>query len=67
MVLIPGADAKRPARDADMLASLPRRMLPAHKVPASLRVVPALDVAPSGKLRRAPTPTEGSGNALMSW
>jgi acyl-coenzyme A synthetase/AMP-(fatty) acid ligase len=30
-----------------------RRMLPAHKVPARIRFVPALEVSPSGKLVRA--------------
>jgi acyl-coenzyme A synthetase/AMP-(fatty) acid ligase len=36
---------------AEILAAC-RRALPAHKVPASIRVVNALQVTPSGKLGR---------------
>jgi len=45
-----GADAKR--LEAEIL-EMCRGTLAAHKVPATVRIVPSLDVTPSGKLRRA--------------
>jgi acyl-coenzyme A synthetase/AMP-(fatty) acid ligase len=53
VVLIEGSD-ERPAGDAltrDIL-DLCRRSLPAHKVPAMVRIVPSLEVSPAGKLLR---------------
>ena len=51
----PGAGAgERPPQDVLLreITDSCRRTLPAHKVPAMLRVVPALEVSPSGKLVR---------------
>lgn len=50
IVLQPGADPER-ARGEVLLAC--RAALPVHKVPAVIRVVPALDVTAAGKLARS--------------
>ncbi len=50
------SDAGRAAPDANAVTreilDMCRRLLPAHKAPASVRVVEALDVLPTGKLAR---------------
>jgi acyl-coenzyme A synthetase/AMP-(fatty) acid ligase len=48
---LPGTDVAGAALRQEILA-LCRATLPAHKIPASLRFVPALDVAAAGKLAR---------------
>jgi len=50
----PGEDARRPAPEAlaRELTECCRRALAPHKVPAMIRIVPALEVSPSGKLVR---------------
>jgi acyl-coenzyme A synthetase/AMP-(fatty) acid ligase len=54
VVLVEASDAPRPA-DAVLTEQILegcRRALPAHKVPAMIRVVPALPVSAAGKLVR---------------
>jgi len=45
-------DAADPARARHEILAICRAMLPPHKVPALIRVVPVLDLALTGKLAR---------------